>query len=49
MGTPRLHRTGIDEALARLAEFDAVMRMRERTEFPAEILGRLPRLKLILA
>lgn len=38
-----------DALVARLAEFDAVMRMRERTEFPAEILGRLPRLKLILA
>jgi phosphoglycerate dehydrogenase-like enzyme len=38
-----------DALVARLAEFDAVMRMRERTEFPAEVLGRLPRLKLILA
>jgi phosphoglycerate dehydrogenase-like enzyme len=38
-----------DALVARLVDFDAVMRMRERTEFPAEVLRRLPRLKLILA
>ena len=32
MGTPRLHRTGIDEALARLAEFDAVIDARSPAE-----------------
>jgi phosphoglycerate dehydrogenase-like enzyme len=35
--------------IARLAEFDAVLRVRERTEFPGHVLERLPRLKLILA
>lgn len=38
-----------DELVARLSAFDAVCRMRERTEFPRRILERLPRLKLILA
>ena len=38
-----------DQLVARLAEFDAVMRIRERTEFPRSVLERLPRLKLILA
>jgi phosphoglycerate dehydrogenase-like enzyme len=35
--------------VARLSDFDAVLRMRERTTFPAEVLAKLPRLKLILA
>jgi phosphoglycerate dehydrogenase-like enzyme len=38
-----------DLLVARLSEFDAVCRMRERTPFPRRILERLPRLKLILA
>ena len=38
-----------DQLVARLAEFDAVLRIRERTEFPRHVLERLPRLKLILA
>lgn len=38
-----------DELADRLAEFDAVLRVRERTEFPRSLLARLPRLKLILA
>lgn len=32
MGTPRLHRTGIDEALARLSSFDAVIDARSPAE-----------------
>lgn len=38
-----------DRLVARLAEFDAVCRVRERTEFPRRVLERLPRLKLLLA
>lgn len=38
-----------DELVARLAGFDAVLRIRERTEFPRSVLVRLPRLKLLLA
>ncbi|WP_076998501.1 D-2-hydroxyacid dehydrogenase family protein [Variovorax sp. KK3] len=38
-----------DELASRLADFDAVLRIRERTEFPRSLLARLPRLKLILA
>ena len=38
-----------DELVARLAEFDVVMRIRERTEFSRSLLSRLPKLKLILA
>jgi phosphoglycerate dehydrogenase-like enzyme len=34
--------------VARLADFDIVMAMRERTPFPAEVLERLPRLKLLV-
>jgi phosphoglycerate dehydrogenase-like enzyme len=37
------------ELVARLQGFDAVMRIRERTELPRAVLERLPRLKLILA
>ncbi len=36
-----------DEAARLLADFDAVMALRERTLFPASLLERLPRLKLI--
>jgi phosphoglycerate dehydrogenase-like enzyme len=38
-----------DQLVGRLAEFDAVMRIRERTVFPRSVLARLPRLKLVLA
>ena len=38
------------EALAaRLAGYDAILRIRERTELPRAVLERLPRLKIILA
>ena len=37
------------ELIGRLSDFDAVMRIRERTEFPRRVLESLPRLKLILA
>ncbi len=45
----RDHVTSKAELIARLADFDAVMRIRERTEFPRDVLEKLPRLKLILA
>lgn len=38
-----------DELIGRLEGFDAVMRVRERTEFPRRVLEALPNLKLILA
>ncbi len=38
-----------DALVGRLTGFDAVMRIRERTEFTRSILERLPQLKLILA
>ena len=38
-----------DALVERLKDFDAVSRMRERTEFPRRVLERLPRLKLLLA
>jgi phosphoglycerate dehydrogenase-like enzyme len=38
-----------DQLVARLQDFDAVMRIRERTEFPRRVLQRLPKLKLLLA
>lgn len=38
-----------DQLVARLQGFQAVMRIRERTEFPREVLERLPDLRLILA
>lgn len=36
-----------DHAAERLADFDAVVAMRERTPFPASLIARLPRLKLL--
>lgn len=36
-----------DEAAAALADFDVVVAMRERTAFPAALLERLPRLRMI--
>ena len=44
----RDHVFGDDELIARLADFDAILRIRERTEFPRHILEALPRLKLML-
>ncbi|MFF2134711.1 D-2-hydroxyacid dehydrogenase family protein [Streptomyces sp. NPDC058193] len=38
-----------DELAARLAEFDVVVTLRERVPFPATLIGRLPRLRLIVA
>ena len=37
-----------DELIARLSDFDAILRIRERTEFPRHILKALPKLKLML-
>lgn len=36
-----------DDAAAALADFDAVVAMRERTPFPASLVARLPRLRLL--
>ncbi len=36
-----------NDAAAQLAEFDAVVAMRERTPFPRSLISRLPRLKLL--
>lgn len=38
-----------DEAAAALADFDIVVTLRERVPFPAELLDRLPRLRLLVA
>jgi phosphoglycerate dehydrogenase-like enzyme len=38
--------SGQDEAAEKLAEFDIIMAMRERTPFPAALIARLPRLKM---
>ncbi len=45
----RDHVEGPDALVARLQGFDAVMRIRERSEFPRSVLERLPDLRLILA
>ena len=37
------------ELIGRLSDFDAVLRIRERTEFPRRVLEALPKLRLILA
>lgn len=37
------------DVVARLREFDVVVAMRERTRFPAEVLDRLPALKLLVS
>lgn len=37
-----------DQTVARLQPFDAVLAMRERTPFPAAVLDRLPRLRLLV-
>jgi phosphoglycerate dehydrogenase-like enzyme len=44
----REHLDGEDEVAKALAEFDIVVIMRERTPFPASLLARLPRLKLLI-
>jgi phosphoglycerate dehydrogenase-like enzyme len=41
--------TGADETVAALADFDIVVAMRERTAFPAAVLNRLPRLRLLVS
>ncbi|MFG2714719.1 D-2-hydroxyacid dehydrogenase family protein [Streptomyces goshikiensis] len=43
------HLTGEDELAARLAGFDIVVTLRERVPFPAGLLDRLPRLRLLIA
>ncbi|HTI27668.1 MAG TPA: D-2-hydroxyacid dehydrogenase family protein, partial [Kutzneria sp.] len=44
----REHLDTEDEVAKALAEFDVVVIMRERTPFPASLLARLPRLKLLI-
>jgi phosphoglycerate dehydrogenase-like enzyme len=39
--------TSEDDAAAQLAEIDIIVPMRERTAFPASLINRLPRLKMI--
>ncbi len=43
------HAISENELIGRLSDFDAVMRIRERTEFPRRVLESLPNLRLILA
>lgn len=38
---------GEDAAAARLKDFDIIMSMRERTPFPASLIARLPRLRML--
>jgi phosphoglycerate dehydrogenase-like enzyme len=45
----REHLAGEDELAAALADFDIVVTLRERVPFPAALLERLPRLKLLVA
>ncbi|WP_067133337.1 D-2-hydroxyacid dehydrogenase family protein [Microtetraspora malaysiensis] len=45
----REHIADEDELAARLADFDIVVTLRERVLFPATLLDRLPRLKLLIA
>jgi phosphoglycerate dehydrogenase-like enzyme len=42
------HLNGTDAVAKRLADFDAVVAMRERTPFPRALLERLPKLKLLV-
>src|SRR5215813_10866005 len=42
------HLSGTDAVAKRLADFDAVVAMRERTPFPHALLERLPKLKLLV-
>jgi phosphoglycerate dehydrogenase-like enzyme len=43
------HVSGLAALAARLAPFDAVVAMRERTRFPRALLERLPRLRLLVS
>ncbi|MFG3014020.1 D-2-hydroxyacid dehydrogenase family protein [Streptomyces cinerochromogenes] len=43
------HFTSEDDLAAALADFDCVVTLRERVPFPATLLDRLPRLKLLIA
>jgi len=43
------HFGGEDELAAALADFDCVVTLRERVAFPASLLDRLPRLRLLVA
>ena len=45
----RDHVHDAERLIDRLSEFECVMRIRERTEFPRQVLEKLPKLKLILA
>lgn len=45
----REHLADEDELARVLADFDIVVTLRERVPFPASLLGRLPRLKLLVA
>ncbi|MET8830179.1 D-2-hydroxyacid dehydrogenase family protein [Streptomyces sp. NPDC004610] len=47
--TFREHFTDPDALVAALADMDIVVTLRERVAFPAEVLSRLPRLKLLIA
>lgn len=42
------HVSGVDMVADRLGDYDIVVAMRERTVFDAELLGRLPKLKLLV-
>jgi phosphoglycerate dehydrogenase-like enzyme len=42
------HLADEDALAARLADFDVIMALRERTPFPRTLLGRLPKLKLLI-
>ena len=44
----REHMGTEDEVAAALADFEVVVIMRERTPFPASLIARLPRLKLLI-
>src|SRR5258707_10997023 len=43
------HHPDEDTLAAALADFDIVVTLRERVSFPASLLARLPRLKLLIA
>ena len=43
----RAHLGGPDQVVAALADFDAVVAMRERTRLHADVISRLPKLKLL--
>jgi phosphoglycerate dehydrogenase-like enzyme len=43
------HVTGTGSLVERLAPFDVIVAMRERTRFPRQVLERLPRLRLLVS